>query len=85
MGPQRTPKPDFQVNLVSLRRPDWAIPRFSSACARAGKLLDSDAGRSIQISCWVWNRERPNLALRVAILVQSLWSMFHSTGTGEDF
>jgi hypothetical protein len=71
-GSQGTPESDFRVHLVSRQREDWAISRFGSVCVRADNLMDSAVDRSLQTSCWVWDRERPNLALRVAI---SVWSI----------
>jgi hypothetical protein len=83
--PQGIPEPDFRFNLVSRRRTDWAIPRFSSACTRADKLLNSDVDRSLQTSCWVWERERRSLVLQVAISVWIIWNFFHSTESDKDF
>jgi hypothetical protein len=84
-GSQGTPEPDFRVDWISHRRADWAIPRFGSACARVDELLDSDVSCSLQASCWVWDRERPNLMVRLAISVWTIWKIFHLTGSDEDF
>jgi hypothetical protein len=85
MGAQVTAEPDFRINLVSHRQADWTVPRFSSVCARADKLLDSDVGRSPETFCWVWDREMPNLALRMAISVRSIWKKFIRQGLMKIF